>query len=184
MTFGSEGPRVCAISDGEHHLRHREEDVRDAHEEIADPAVIVPGDQADGHPDEQRGPDRDDPDEDRDPRPEQEAAVDVAAHPVGPEPRLAAGRLEPLGRMQLEHVVRVRGQQRRPSAASTSARINTNPSRAERSRANRSSTNHAELTRRLHPPLRRGGSASEASRGGVRALTSPPTPAPPRRGEG
>ena len=34
------------------------------------------------------------------------------------------------------------------------------------------------------PPLRRGGSASEASRGGVRRLGKPPTPAPPREGEG
>src|SRR5439155_22598430 len=32
---------------------------------------------------------------------------------VGAQPRLGAGRAQPLGRMQLEHVVRMRGEERR-----------------------------------------------------------------------
>ena len=99
--------------DGQHHLGHRQEDVGHAHQQIAEPAVVVAGQQTDRHADQQRGADRDHADQDRDAGAEQQAAVDVGAHPVGAEPVGRAGRPQPLGRVQLEHVVGMRGQHRR-----------------------------------------------------------------------
>ena len=80
--------------------------------------MVVPGDEADGHADDQRGAHGDHADEDRDPRAEQEAAVDVASHSVRSEPVRAVGRLEPLRGVKLEHVVGMRGKHGRQERGS------------------------------------------------------------------
>jgi hypothetical protein len=79
--------------------------------------VVVTSDEPDRHANDQRGADGDDADHDRDARAEEQPAVDVGAHAVGAEPMRRARRFQPLGGVQLEHVVGMRGQQRRGQRA-------------------------------------------------------------------
>src|ERR671930_551826 len=62
---GQRGPERLRDRDGEHHLRHREEDVGHAHEQVAEPAVVVAAQQNERNDDEKGGAPRDHAEEDR-----------------------------------------------------------------------------------------------------------------------
>src|SRR5216684_3580322 len=69
----------------EEQVRERVDDVGDAHEDLVDPAAVVPGREADGHADEEDDRDGHEADEHRDLRRPQEAREDVAAELVAAE---------------------------------------------------------------------------------------------------
>ena len=131
--------------DGEHDLRHGEEDVGHAHQQIARPASG--GSRRRGRSARRsasEAPTAIDADQDRDARAEQEAAVDVGAHPVGADQCAAAGRLQALrpGACSNTSSGCVASSGAR-SAASTSSSDQQRPTSAERSRASARRTKSA-----------------------------------------
>jgi hypothetical protein len=71
--------RSQSLRDGDrqHDLRHGEENVRHAHQQIAEPIVVIAGDQPDRHADQHGGRGRDHGDQDGQPRAEQQPAENI-----------------------------------------------------------------------------------------------------------
>src|SRR5262249_10825102 len=99
--------------EGEDDRGNREEYVGDAHQRLAKPALPPSGDEADRNTDRERGPDRRDGDRECDASAEQDAAVDIGAHPVGAEEIGFRWRQQPLARVHVPHRFRMRGNERR-----------------------------------------------------------------------
>ena len=99
-------PQRLRDGDRQHDLRHREEHIRHPHQQIADPIVVITGNQADRHADQHRHRCRHHGDQDGDARAEQQPAVNVAAHSIGAEPKSPARRQQPVRRMVGRDVLR------------------------------------------------------------------------------
>ena len=107
--------RAQRLGDGDrqHDLRHRQEHVGDAHQEIARPAAVVAGEEADRHADHDGGSDGDNGDGDGDAGAEQDATQQIAAHPVGAQPVHGVGRAQAVGGVEIRDVAGKRRQDRR-----------------------------------------------------------------------
>ena len=105
------GAQRLRDGNGEHDLRHGEEDVGHAHQRLAQPVASPSGDEADRNADQERGADRDDGNGERDARTEQDAAVDVGPHAVGAEEVDFGRRLQAMARIHVPHRIGVRGEQ-------------------------------------------------------------------------
>src|SRR6184192_3629044 len=105
IAFTRLGPRAPAIAiariSGE-----REKHLGEAHERFVDETAGVPGDEADGRADHACERDNDDADDERDTRAIQDAAEEIAAELVRPEPMRCVRRCETRGEVLRERVIR------------------------------------------------------------------------------
>ncbi len=102
--IGDIWPKGLGKQNSQDNLRNRKEYVCSSHDEFAEPVFGVSGNEAEGNPKQQGGPDSDDGDNEGHPGSEKKAAENIPPHTVSSQQVLRRGRLKPCRWMDTENI--------------------------------------------------------------------------------